>query len=629
MAIKVNWDKQAKQTFKDWLHAEIANTEGNRGDLEAKWIDDIEQWRSRVRGGGVGEVPFVGASDLEFPLTAIHYDPVYSDFMTTLHAADTFWSIEGKRPETIDIAKPVQQFLALVERNFLKMRRVNKKVFTDIIIHGTGVYKTHIRSRRRKPVRGGELVVDSLRRPQVQPMPLQDLWFPAESWSLSADAPYGASQWVAQRTFPRKEQLKERARALVAGEPFYDRSAVDKVLTWETDVEDSVRDKIYEEDQYEPWREMRVEVFEVWARFDVDADGIEEDVVVQWHQDSGTILRAVHAPFDHGERPFHTADYLPGLGLLGIGIAEQDEPFQIAASRLFNSMLDSALLANSVMLSVPAGMHISPDEPIYPGKIWQMAPGERVTAVQMGRPYQAMLPMLQTIMQMSEQRTGANELKQGDISAVPSRTPADSLRRLQAEGNKRFDMALGNLREGALADIGQQTMQLLVQLSKNDPFWLELADSALGPADAEAVSLVLQGDVEEVSEMFGFKVTATSARVNAEQDKVDVTTLSQQLQQSWQVMLQYAQMLQDPMLMQETAASAYNGNQELMKRLIEAFGIENPDVYVPRTPAQMPQQPGAQAPAGGAPVGGAPAVVGGAPAPPAVDPTIAAILGGV
>ena len=41
--------------------------------------------------------------------------------------------------------------------------------------------------------------------------------------------------------------------------------------------EDKVDAKIRKEDNYEPFRDRKIELFEVWARYDVDNDGIEED----------------------------------------------------------------------------------------------------------------------------------------------------------------------------------------------------------------------------------------------------------------------------------------------------------------------------------------------------------------
>ena len=97
--------------------------------------------------------------------------------------------------------------------------------------------------------------------------------------------------------------------------------------------------------------------------------------------------------------------------------------------------------------------------------------------------------------------------------------------------------------------------------------------------------------------------------------------------------VQYAQAMSQidpqngPMLLASTLQAAFQGNNELMKRILETFDTQNPDVFIP-----SPQAPGqghtAQAPAPGAGVstqalGGA---FGPSPLAQGIDP-LSAMLG--
>lgn len=604
---RVKWSKGRKEAFRLWFHKELAQTEGDRAELEEKWSDSIVQWRARVMGDGTSDVPFIGASDVEMPLTAIHTDPVYADFMQTLHIPSDFWTVTPLRPAMVNFAKPIQEFLRVVEAKDLHMRKVNERVLMDVIILGTGIYKNFILHERKK-VRdyneAGEIedVAKLDFKTKIEHVPLQDFFIPAYSYDIDPDEPGGAP-WVSHRFDLTKGQFKLKSESETPFLPAYDKKAAEKVEAWVTSIlgEDRVEQTSRQEDQYTPFEDFKVTLHEVWARFDIDGDGIEEDIVVTWHQDSMTILRATHNPFLHGKRPFEAARYLPAFGFYGMGAAELDEWAQLASSRLLNSAIDNAFLANTVMLGVPMGANISPDEPIYPGKIWPLGPNERISEIKMGQPYQGVNQLINSFMQWSEMRTGVSELRQGNITGLPSRTPASTVMSVLNEGSKRFDMILGNMREGPLKNLGVRTLQNIIQISKDDPRYIALAMEALGPEDGQKVAEILSGPVHRVEALFGVSVTATSSQVNREVEKQNTMLLAQTMGQLYPQLLQYAQLLAqtsgDPQMVASVAQAAFNGIVELQRRLLESYDIQNPQEYVPQQMGQeepgMPGMPGA------------------------------------
>ena len=612
----VKWSKGRKADFGAWIHKEIWNTEGDRKELESKWVDLIVQHRARVLGDGTSDVPFVGASDIDFPLTAIHYEPVYADLMQTLHIPNDFWSVVAGSPETIGVAKPFQQFLSLVERNDIKMRAVNSKALYDLGILGTCVYKDSI-NHMAKTVRDYDDIGQIIKKtkiqfnPKVTHVPLQDFYIPAYADKIDPDD-IGGAPWVSHKFELTEGQFVARSKGESPFLPTYDKEATKNVMTWFQDQqgEDQIKDKQRQEDEYTPFREEKILLHEVWARFDVDGDGIEEDVVVIWHQKAEQILRATHNPHIHGKRPFSSSPYIPGPGFYGIGIAEADEWAQLVMSRLLNSSINNTLLANQRMYSVPLGSNISPDEPIFGGKIWPLGPNEKVGEIRLGEVYPSLPGLMGQMMQYAEQRTSVSELRQGDLNTLPSRTPAATVAMALSEGKKKFDMVMANLRDGVYNEIGQRVVQNLIQISKDDPRYIALAQQALGPADGAKVAEILQGPVHDIEEKLGINVTATSSLANKEAEKQNLIALGQMASQYYPQLLQYAQGLagMDPQngqqIMASTMQAAYTGSAELMRRLLETFDIQNPDVYLPPdqgTPEQqqqqgLSQQPGAAGP---------------------------------
>ncbi len=572
----------------NWLYDELINTMAQRKPLEEKWVDYLHQWRAALPIG-TKEHPWPGASNLEFPLTAIHSDPVYADFLQTLHAAPDYWNVVANRPDRVDYANPMTKLMTAVERNYLNMRCVNERALLDNNILGTAIYKSHWFKEAKKvqdyDIHG--VIVDTIRstsKPIIEHIPLQHFYIPPDAWSLDPDAPVGAARWMGQRVFITPAQLRVRS-----GDPIapYNKEAVEKVLLFEQESGDNIDREIQEQQLFKPWKERKLSIFEIWARYDVDGDGIESDIQVIWHQETATILRAIHNPFIHKKPPFHRTRYLPTFGFYGMGIAEVDEWAQLTSTKLLNAQIDNVAIANTRMYSAPLGAAV-PGEEIYPGKIWLVGPNEEIGEVRLGEVYPSMGQLQTQIMQLAEMRTGVSELRQGNLTGLPSRTPATSLLSILREGNKRFDMILAGVRD-THSEMGLRILQNLSQAYHEDPTqWQQFCTTAIGDIEAAKVLEVLNGPVMDIPDAFGVTVTATSAQVNKEVEKQSLIGLMQIMTQIYQGLVQTAMLLQQMppgSLPYMTASAAYAGGVEMMSRILERFDIHNPDEYIPNLQA--------------------------------------------
>lgn len=574
-----------KVAFRHWLHEQISQTCADRSALERKWSDEILQWDAAVPSG-TADWPWPGAPDVEMPLTAIHSDPVFADMFQTLSAAADYWTPQARRPDRVAHVNAVREGMTALERRYLKMKRVNRRALMDQIIHGTAVYKNHWKGQRLTRQDYGkdgqiEKVVRRLSHPVIEHVPIQRFYFPAKAWDLDPDAPGGA-QWQAQEFFKRPAELRvwSQGDALLPG---FDKDALQRVLTFEMDHTPSVDAEIRTAQKYTPFENKQIRLFEAYARFDVNGDGFEEDVVCVFHLESMELLRALHLPFMHGRSPFHVTQYLPSFGIYGKGIAEIDEWAQNTATMLLNAQLHNVLLANTRMYQAPLGSNIQPGEPIYPGKIWLTGPDESVGEIRMGEVYPSIFQSLSQMMQFSEMRTGVSEIRQGNLTGLPSRTPATSLLSILREGNKRFDMILNNTRD-VHSEMGLRMLQNVAQNFRDDQItWTTFFQQALGPQDAKLMLDVLAGSVHDIEESFGVEVTATAAQVNKEVEKQSFIGLMQIVGQIGGQLVQVAQLVQTSQPgtpIYETGAAMFRGGTQLLKQLLERFDIQNPSEYL-------------------------------------------------
>ena len=601
---RIKWSSGRKDEFARWIQRELQNTISDRSSLEDDWTSRIEQWRAKLPTEEK-DFPWPGASNIVYPLTAIHVDPVYSDFMAIFHASNDFYHAVPERPDRVATANTIREGLSRINRDFLKMRQVNKVGFLYNVILGTAIYKSHWvqhdAARRSYDFNTGQSRkrLDIKSQPRVDHIPLQHFYIPANSWEIDPDAPVGGARWVAQKFWLRKGKLQEMSKSTTSIEPPYDKKEVDFIMDWiVSGDEDKLDEKIKKEDNYEPFQNRKIELFEVWARYDVDNDGIEEDVVAIYHVRSNTILRTIHNPFQHGRRPFYRLQYLPSFGFYGMGMSEIDEWSQTAMNKMLNGLIDNVMVVNTRMYQAPLGSEIMPGEPIYPGKIWFTQPGETVGEIKLGDIYPSLPQTMSAILQWSEQRTGVSELRQGNITGLPSRTPASTVLSILREGNKRFDMIVSNMRE-PFNDMGRDLILNMAQFCPEDPVrWERYFKSTLGDVQAAEFLDVLEeirSGGEDVVEQYGILVQAQSGASNKEIEKQSFVGMLQLVSQIYPQILQTAQLVGDPALVQETAMAAYKGGVELLTRLMEKFDIQNPEEYLPNIQAISALQEARQA----------------------------------
>lgn len=619
---RVEFGDGRRQRLEDWLHREIFETKGNRNELERKWEDELERWRAKVPEGAKSW-PFEGASNIKAPVTAMHTDPILADLMSTLHADDQFWNVEPRQPNSIEGAKAWREALKYLDDDFLKMRETNRRAQLTNVIHGTAFYKTHW-LHERKTVRdynpAGEITEQTKTKshPVIDHVPIQDFYFPAQAWDIRQE-PQGGARWVAEKFELHPNQLRQRAQSDGAFQPAYDEDETEFVIQLATEKleEEPLDDDIRELADYEPFRHLNVDLFEVWAEFDVDGDGIDESIQVIWHQETQTILRALYNPFLHGKRPYEVVNYLPTQSVYGIGIAEANHWAQKVLNKLLNAQVDNVLLANTRMFSAPLGSGIQPGEPIYPNKVWLHGPGEEIDSFQAGEVYPSLFQTITQFMDFSEKRTGASEAFQGNVTELPSRTPASTTINMLQQSSKRFEMVMANMRP-ALGRLGLRVMQNLAQYYRENPVkWEIYFNNILGEQQARELIDQLQQPIHNIESGFNVDINATSRKSSPEVEKQNFLSMLQIASQVYGQIIQTASLFEqapEGSVVRETAQKAYQTGVELLGELFNRHDIQNAREMLPNLQAfqqqtaqvaRQAQQAGVQTQLGG-PQGAAP-----------------------
>ena len=335
-----------------------------------------------------------------------------------------------------------------------------------------------------------------------------------------------------------------------------------------------------------------IELWEVHARFDTTGNGIEDDIVVFWHQESQTVLRATYQTL---VRPYTAVRYLRGDGFYGIGVSEQLEMWQSTVSDVLNFNIDKILLSNAPMFRASEGANVVPNEPIFPGKIWYGEKDE-LEPFFMVAPGSFDINTLQAFLQDgAKQRSGLTDLQYGTIGSLPSRTPATTVTQMLQEGNTRFDMSMKDMRI-ALGEVGLrvlQHLQLNAQDVSNNPDgqdYVRLAAKILGEPEGQFVAAALMIPHESIELGVGVQLTATSGASNKELMKQSNLALLQLFTQLGPSFIQLAMLAQQGGAVGQTAIDLFEGARQLSLRVLEQFDVTNPEEVVPNVQALLQAQ---------------------------------------
>jgi hypothetical protein len=659
MAEPVQWDADKLQAATSYLDFELRYALSTRQPLEKAWRRWLEAYRAPAIQP-VRQFPFEGAANNIMPIIATDVDQLYATFMQSIHATDEVWSVTPMNERWVASAKPLQDYLSFIDRAILNMYSVNQRALLEMVKLGTCIYKTgwlYERRRVNSYNEDGKVVPAerTISKPFVDHVRLNDFLIPPYAYAVQPDE-QGGAPWVAERLRISTDRLQMLARSTEPMLPNISQANLDRVLgveeTSSTEYDQKIQDLDYikrgtrgAEDFDRDTNSVdsgaitggvgsvvrEVEVWEVHARLETQA-GKWNDVILLYHLPTQTILRGVYNYFVHGKRPYEVSRYFPGEGFYGIGVCEQTEMFQTQISDFTNYQQDNVLLANSMMIATREGSSIGPNEPFYSGKviISQGDPREEVVPIKMGTVYQDIPNMIQFMLNQKERRNSVSDLALGNMAALPSRTPATSVQAMLAEGKRRPDLTLKDLRYSGLARVGLRIVQLLQQFGSRPANGLggervlQLAVEVLGSPEGMEVVNKLSTPLEDAELGVGVSITAVSALGNKEMERQQFQSLLQIMaQQVYPQFMQAAQMavMPDPKTgmpspLASVGRTMCDGITELSTRLLEQYDIRNPEQMVPVLPPAPPPAPPAVPGANGAlagpggPGGGAPGLGG-------------------
>ena len=575
-------DEDTESRLVRYLEHEISLIWQERDLLVQDWIQwQKDYWAKPAQK--VKNFPFRRAANIVIPMTAIAVEAILARLLTTIFSIKPFYSIRPRLKEWIEASPDIESWFQseVEDSNSLDMDGFARESLLELIKLGTGVGKSGYERDIRK---------------------------------VNVDLPDGTSipKWIEKRNgatldyvplanFLMRFHEKDPQTAALVGEEHTDINwaqlkrhalsgrmrpeAIEKIRNWwaQTNSIESTAQKLDDsrrrEENAEPaWKDV-FNFKEIFLSFDVDKDGVDEEIVVDFHKESRTILSIRYNWYDDVHRPYRIGVYIPVEGRwMGIGVGKQNEQFQALITTIHRQRLDAGTLANMGQLALKKTSGYGPDEPIWPGKMWFVDnPATDIREFSLSNTQHfAQLSNEDSARGYADKRTGANELILGTPSTRTPPTAASDAMKLQ-EGNRKFDMVLKNVRRW-YGLLGHDILANYQQFGDRDRSWLVRGEGGIW---IERFLSMPQADIRRGAVV---ELTVTDSITNKEVEQQKWMQLFGILSAHYDKVLeragQVAGLLGDPQIFLVFSQMALRSSNAAMRRLFEAFGEPDVDAFL-------------------------------------------------
>lgn len=310
-------------------------------------------------------------------------------------------------------------------------------------------------------------------------------------------------------------------------------------------------------------------IADTFLYYDIDDDGIDEDLEIIWNMTSGNILKAMYNRYDC--RPFVLECYQDRAHIAyGLGVMEMSIPFERMETELWNNHVWNVMIANNKLYTGPSTA-MQEMTSSWPGKFIPDDDGP-IKALDMGEVNATGIQAVTMVGGMARERVGVQNLTAPIRSS--SRTPGISMLSMMQQANRRFSPAFDNMRNGLSQAVMQCLYRIQEQVRGANRDLIKKLKQIMGDEKADLlIDLFRRSDVE-LTDALDVQLTAASVSVNRESDRQNMVMLATQIYKPYlDGMAQLAQVAAQPPFpgadkVAKEAASALN---RLMRKIIKSF----------------------------------------------------------
>lgn len=549
----------------------------------SRFMGKVDKWiRQREARPEMAQrtYPWKGASNLVPPIAMMNTNGIFSMMMNSFMDRRPFWTVQGEKNRGIS-ADEAQSLTKLIDimsesRHHIGLREAIEDIVYNWVSIGTQFVKVPWISERwqfkRLTEEGDFEQVSKMVRnsPGLVPIPIED-FLTRPYWSDIQRAPWiGTIHWLFEH------ELYQRKDAGIF-----------------PDIEQTVNMGSSDLDDHKIKRLQRMgisineksglfPIIEMYVYWDVDGDGIYEDIMVWYDPIADVVLRTELNEL--GVRPIARMVYLPRPGsLYGIGVGWIMEYIQEEITTLHNMRIDGGHLSTLQMYITKQGSGIPAGTRFRPLKnIPVQNPKEDFIPIKFPDIGYSTLQMEVMAKEYADRATGLPDAMMGfENRATSARTTATGTMFLAQQGGKMFQ---ANQSRGAhgWSEIGQY---ILFQMVQNKEL-MEDALMLLDGSDRANVRRILDMSVEDIPTSFRFRVQTTDIEKTEQARRQAAMQLLMIYSKYGESMFQllpliFGQGQNVPQEIKLVAMKFFVGATNLMENTFELFGEPDVGDYLP------------------------------------------------
>ena len=558
--------KARREALERFIATELDDALAARTNQEALWNDCLHSYEA-LADGLLEHVPIEGVKQLEVPLGAIATDSLFANVLDLIYVVAPIVTAQDVQGTNTEAVKALQRVINWGTAKAFNLRSASENSIFDDVQLGTGVYYIPWVQSQKKTKTNHILSAG----PRIYSIPPEDFLIPA-----GASDDLQLMPWNAARFLISKGDLLARGKA----------------LKWDVDLAQQTAERHWVRSKREqlgrtPGETMSqnemYEIYDIYILFDVDEDGVDEDLLVTFDKTSSKILKVDYNPFD--SRPFVGMRYQMRSHLFyGQGVMEMMRSFQEECTEIHQHRNINMLLANTRMWAAPHGT-TGETLTVWPNRvIGESTPGA-IRELRLGDVYPSSAQAEAAVIALAERRTGINDMSLPRPSQVlGSRTPGVTAMTLLQQANRRFTPAFDSIRFGTADAVKNCLYRYQEQLLAGNQYAEATLRKISGGTPEMADALIKLLRDPEFDDSVTVQLTASSGQLNREverQNSIMLISLMQQYHKQIMDLTMISNSPEAPPQVKEVALKVAKAATEVIERTLRTFDqIRDPSTFL-------------------------------------------------
>jgi len=586
--LTIELSDEKRDEILNYLLQELEEAKSERSERVKKWM----KWRQQREAQPettAAEHALSNASRIMPPLTQIHAQTAYAKVKGYYDTGKPFfWQLKSyaDTQESHDDAKFMTKYLGILaySQTDLNMPKIKRIVSDEATFMGLLMVKVvwDTLEWKFKGDDGETKTMTYHDGPAIIPISQEDTYYPP-FWDEIQRMP-----WIAHELHLPLHEFENKVEQGIYDEPKTSDGKEIDPKNWE-------RENLNESEQANaklrylaPGSPKVIDLMEFHFFWDIDDDGVWEDVIFTIHVPSRTILRKVFNGI--AAREFQEFGYIPRSFMLeSRGIGQICEGLQDEASGTHRLRNDGMKLASIKMLAVRRAVLRENKNTIYQGKVWITDnPKEDMEPIALGEVPASSLQSENLVWSLAAQATGVSSPDRG--FADPTLGTRDTFRgqemRMQASQG-----IMATTIESTSESWSRVGLLVVFQLVRNRErvIWNERQLGRLTDEEITQLDRILNMDVSDIPRRFKFDIYTTDIEHSYEARRETLIQLMELTFQAQPQLVQLSQVVFGPQGMQLKAAAPdawaqlleiYVGSVNLLKESYHFADFDDTENYL-------------------------------------------------